>query len=51
METVDLLFRAEYTLSPGSKGDLNVKYYIEHGIYDIMIINLALEEYDQTLLG
>ncbi len=50
-ETVDLLSRAEYALSPGSKGDLIVKYFIEHGIFDIMTINFALEEYGQALLG
>ena len=50
-ETVDLLARAEYALSPGNKGDLIVRYFIEHGIYDINTINYALYEYGQTLLG
>jgi len=44
-ETVDLLSRAEYALSPGNKGDLIVKYFIERGIYDIETINFALYEY------
>ena len=49
-DTIDLLARAEYALSPGSKGDLIVKYFIERGIYDIMTINFALDEYGQQIL-
>lgn len=49
-ETIDLLARAEYALSPGSKGDLIVKYFIEHKVYDIRTINSALEEYNQPTL-
>ena len=49
-EVVDLLARAEYALSPGNKGDLIVKYFIERGIYDIMTINFALDEYGQDIL-
>ena len=50
-DTIDLLSRAEYALSPGSKGDLIVKYFIERGFYDIMAINYALDEYGQPILG
>lgn len=50
-ETVDILARAEYALSPGNKGDLIVKFFIEHGIYDIDTINYVLNEYDQDLLS
>ena len=50
-QTVDLLTSAEYALSPGSKGDLIVKYFIEHEIFDIMTINFALDEYWQPILG
>ena len=50
-ETIDLLSRAEYALSPGNKGDLIVKYFIEQGIYDIQTINFALYEYDLPTLG
>ena len=49
-DTVDLLARAEYALSPGNKGDLIIKYFIERGVYDIMTINYALAEYDQPIL-
>ncbi len=49
-DTVDLLARAEYAFSPGNKGDLIVKYFIEQGIYDIMAINFALDEYNQPIL-
>ena len=50
-DTKDLLSRAEYAFSPGSKGDLIVKYFIERGVYDIMTINFALDEYEQPILG
>ena len=50
-DTIDLLARAEYALSPGNKGDLIVKYFIERGIYDIMTINFALDEYGQDILN
>lgn len=50
-QTVDLLTSAEYALSLGSKGDLIVKYFIEHEIFDIMTINFALDEYGQPVLG
>lgn len=49
-DTIDLLARAEYALSPGNKGDLIVKYFIERGVYDIMTINFALDEYGQSIL-
>ena len=50
-DTVDLLARAEYALSPSNKGDLIVRYFIEKGIYDIMTINFALDEYGEPTLG
>ena len=50
-DTTDLLARADYALSPGSQGDLIVKYFIERGVYDIMAINFALDEYGQPILG
>ena len=50
-DTVELLTSAEYALSPGNKGDLIVKYFIEHEIYDVMTINFALDEYEQPTLG
>lgn len=50
-ETKDLLARAEYAFSPSSKGDLIVKYFIEHQVYDLMALNFALDEYGQPILG
>ena len=50
-DTKDLLRRAEIALSPSIKFDLILQYFIEHEVYDIYTINLALFEHEQPLLG
>ena len=50
-ETKDLLSRAGWALSPCSKQDLIVQYFIERKAYDIYEINLALFEHGEQLLG
>lgn len=49
-ETQDLLSRAEYALSPSSKSDVIIRYFIERGIYDIDLINIALYDHGQAIL-
>lgn len=49
--TRDLLARAGLALSPSSRFDLIVSYFIERGEYDINAINAALFRYGEPLLG
>jgi len=50
-ETEDLLSRAEYAFSPGRKSDVIIRYFIERGIYDMQVINLALHDHGLPILG
>ncbi|MBP5160113.1 MAG: macro domain-containing protein [Lachnospiraceae bacterium] len=50
-DTKDLLSRAGYALSPCSKQDVIVQYFIERRAYDIYKINVALFEHGEQLLG
>ena len=44
-DTKDLLARAGYALSPCDKTDVIFSYFIEHEIFDIIEIDIALEEH------
>ena len=50
-DTKDLLSRAGLALSPCSKQDVIVQYFIERKAYDIYEINVALFEHGEALLG
>ncbi len=45
-ETRDLLARAGYALSPSDKRDIIFSYFIERKIYDMIEIDIVLEDYD-----
>ena len=49
-EAEDLLARAGYALAPGNMSDVIVGYFIDHRIFDLDTINLALHEHDLPAL-
>jgi len=50
-QTADLLRRAGYALSPSSKSDLIIEYFISEQLYNIHEVNETLFEFDQKPLG
>ena len=49
-DTKDLMAKAGYALSPSSKWDMIIEYFIASGVFDTYTINLALLEHGQKML-
>ncbi|MBO4686022.1 MAG: hypothetical protein J5628_05150 [Lachnospiraceae bacterium] len=50
-ETKDMLARAGFALSPSSRFDLIVEFFIDNGVYDLSVINEALYDHGEPLLA
>ncbi len=50
-ETKDMLARAGFALSPSSRFDLIVEFFIDNGVYDLSVINAALYDHGEPLLA
>lgn len=49
-ETDTFLASAEYALSDANRGDLIIRYFLSHGVYDLEKLNNALAAYGQPIL-
>lgn len=47
----EMLSRAGYGMSRSNHFDVIVEYFVNHGVFDVHVINQALWSYDQPLLG
>lgn len=49
-KTEALLSAAGYSLSRSSRADMIVRFFIEHRLYDVLLVNRALDHFGEKLL-
>lgn len=50
-ETQDLLATAGFALSRSAPADLIVRFFVERGVYDLFLVNDALDTFGQPVLA